>query len=73
METHLRSIIKAVSYRITGTIVTFLIAWLVTGTIDLAVKVGLLDPVAKIGIFYLHERVWHRIRFGKFERPDYEI
>ena len=73
METHLRSIAKAVSYRITGTVVTFLIAWWVTGTVELAVKMGLLDPIAKITVFYLHERFWHRIGFGKIKQPEYEI
>jgi uncharacterized membrane protein len=73
METHLRSIAKAVSYRITGTVITFLIAWWITGTIDLAAKVGLIDPVAKIAIFYLHERFWHRVDFGRLKHPEYEI
>lgn len=73
METHLRSITKAVSWRIGGTVVTFIIALLVSGKIDIAVKVGLLDTLVKIGAFYLHERAWHRIGFGKLKRPDYEI
>jgi len=73
METHLRSIAKAVSWRIGGTAVTFTIALLVSGKIDIAVKVGLLDTLVKIGAFYLHERTWHRIGFGKLKSPDYEI
>jgi uncharacterized membrane protein len=73
METHLRSIAKAVSWRIGGTAVTFTIALLVSGKIDIAVKVGMLDTLVKIGVFYLHERIWHRIDFGKLKSPDYEI
>ena len=73
METHLRSIAKAVSWRIGGTVVTFIIALLVSGKIDIAVKVGLLDTLVKIGAFYFHERIWHRIGFGKIKSPDYEI
>lgn len=73
METHLRSITKAVSWRIGGTVVTFIITLLVSGKLDLAVKVGLLDTLVKIGAFYLHERIWHRIGFGKIKRPEYEI
>lgn len=73
METHLRSIAKAVSWRIGGTVVTFIIALLVSGKVDIAVKVGLLDTLVKIAAFYLHERIWDRISFGKVKRPEYEI
>ena len=73
METHLRSIAKAVSWRIGGTVVTFIIALLVSRKVDIAVKVGLLDTLVKIGAFYLHERIWHRIGFGKLKGPEYEI
>jgi uncharacterized membrane protein len=73
METHLRSISKAVSWRVGGTVVTFVIALLVSGKIDIAAKVGLLDTFIKIGVFYFHERIWHRISFGKLKRPEYEI
>ena len=73
METHLRSILKAVTYRATGSVVTFLIAWVVGGEMTLAIKMGLLDPVVKIGVFYIHERMWHRVGFGKIRLPEYEI
>jgi len=73
MDTHLRSVAKAVSWRIGGTAVTFAVTWLVSGKMDLAAKVGLLDTLVKIGAFYFHERIWHRIGFGKLKRPEYEI
>ena len=73
METHLRSIAKAVSWRAGGTVVTFVIALLVTGKLDIAAKVGALDTLVKIAAFYFHERAWHRIGFGKLKRPEYEI
>jgi uncharacterized membrane protein len=73
METHLRSIAKAVSWRIGGTAVTFVVTLFISGEINLAVKVGLLDTLVKIGAFYFHERIWHRIGFGKMKPPDYQI
>jgi uncharacterized membrane protein len=73
METHLRSIAKAVSWRIGGTVVTFIVALVISGNVDLAVKVGLLDTLVKIGAFYFHERIWHRIGFGKIKLPEYQI
>ena len=73
METHLRSIAKAISWRVGGTIVTFIVTLLISGQIDLAAKVGLLDTFIKIGAFYFHERIWHRIGFGKIKSPEYQI
>jgi uncharacterized membrane protein len=73
METHLRSIAKAVSWRIGGTAVTFAVTLFITGQMDLAAKIGLLDTFVKVGAFYFHERLWHRVNFGKVEPPEYQI
>jgi len=73
LETHFRSILKAVTWRTGGTVVTFGVAWLVTGKLELATQIGLLDTLIKIGAFYLHERVWNHLDFGKVKSPEYEI
>jgi len=73
MESHLRSILKGVSWRIGGTTVTIVVAWLFTGNINIAAKIGALETVLKIGVFYVHERLWNRINIGKEKRPEYQI
>ncbi|MHC4204699.1 MAG: DUF2061 domain-containing protein [Planctomycetota bacterium] len=73
METHLRSIAKAITWRTGGTIVTFTVAWILTRRFDLAAQIGILDTVVKIGAFYAHERVWNRMNFGKEKPPEYQI
>jgi len=73
VETHYRSIIKAVTWRAGGTVVTCLVACIVTGSFDLAAKIGILDTVIKIGAFYIHERFWISVDFGKQKPPEYEI
>ena len=73
METHARSILKAASWRFIATLITFSTAWLLTGTVDVAIKIGLLDTVIKMGAYYMHERGWNRLDFGKLEQPDYQI
>jgi uncharacterized membrane protein len=73
METHARSIIKAVSYRLLGSGVTFAVVFVITRKFDLAAGVGVMDTILKIGAFYFHERLWHRINFGKIKPPDYQI
>jgi len=73
METHGRSILKAITWRTGGTVVTCLVAWLLTESLDLAARIGVLDTVIKIGAFYVHERVWNRLNIGKMKPPEYQI
>ena len=73
MDTHLRSIFKAFTWRAGGTVVTALVALVLTGSLDMAAKIGLLDTAIKIGAFYVHERVWNRLNFGKQKPPEYQI
>jgi uncharacterized membrane protein len=72
VDHHWRSVVKAVSYRITGTITTFVISWLVTRKFALALSIGFADVFVKILVYYLHERAWNNIKFGR--KPiDYQI
>ncbi len=73
MESHLRSIAKAITWRTGGTFVTFAIAWVLTRRVDLAAQIGLADTLVKIGAFYCHERIWNRLNFGKQKPPEYQI
>lgn len=70
-----RSIVKAISYRIIGTVSTILISFIITGNFKFAVSIGSLELFSKIIIYFLHERMWDRIKLGKVEaKPiDYEI
>ena len=60
-----RSIAKTVSWRIIGTIDTILISWLITGTIALAISIGAIELVSKMGSYFFHERAWNKIKWGK--------
>ncbi len=64
-----RSFIKAVSYRFFGTLMTTLITYALTKNLELSVAAGVLDTVLKIVIYFIHERVWQKISFGKGVRP----
>lgn len=64
-DTPTRSLAKAVSWRITGTIDTFLISWLITGEVLLASGIALTEIITKIFLFWIHERVWNRINWGR--------
>ena len=73
MESHFRSIAKAITWRSGGTVVTFVVAWIITGDVSLSVGIGFADTAVKIGAFYIHERIWNRLRFGKIKPPEYQI
>ena len=60
-----RSLVKAVSWRVTGTIDTFIISWLITGQVLLASGIALTEIMTKILLFWLHERAWNKITWGK--------
>ena len=73
MESHIRSIAKAVTWRFGGTLVTFIVVLIMTHKLELSVKISVLETVCKIGAFYVHERVWNRLNFGKKKKPEYQI
>jgi len=60
-----RSIAKTVSWRVIGTLDTILISWLITGTIALAISIGAIELVSKMGLYFFHERAWNKIKWGK--------
>ena len=73
MESHVRTIMKALSWRLVATVVTFSVAWFVTGKLTLAAEIGVADTLIKLGGYYFHERLWIRVKFGKLKKPEYEI
>ena len=64
MESPKRSIIKSLSWRITATLTTVLLVFLLSGNITLAFSIGGLEIIIKLVIYYLHERVWTKINWG---------
>ena len=73
MDSHARSIAKALSWRFLATVITFCVAWVITGRVAGALIIGLADTLVKLGIYYAHERAWDRVTFGRRESRDYQI
>jgi uncharacterized membrane protein len=61
-ESHTRSLLKGFTWRIIATTTTTIIAWLVIGHLEAAFKIGFFEFFAKLLIYYVHERIWTRIR-----------
>jgi adenylylsulfate kinase len=64
-ESHARSVAKAVTWRVLGTITTAGLVFVFTRRLVLSLSVGALEFVSKIGIFWLHERAWDRVKMGR--------
>ena len=73
-DKHYRSLVKAISWRVTGTIDTVLISWLITRQVKWALTIGFVELFTKVFLYYLHERVWNRLDFGRVKaRDDFDI
>ena len=53
-----RSLLKALSWRLWATCATMIISFFITGSISFALSIGSIEAIAKVGLFYLHERLW---------------
>ncbi len=63
-ERPIRSLAKAISWRITGSLDTILLSWLFTQNVNTALSIGLAEVLTKTLLYYGHERVWSRVRLG---------
>lgn len=63
-ESYVRSWIKALSWRVSGSLITMLVVYIITGKPNFALSVGSIEFVGKIVFYYIHERIWALIPFG---------
>jgi CBS domain-containing protein len=64
-EEQKRSIIKSISFRILATSTGMVTILIMTGEATIAASFAFLDVVTKLAIYYVHERLWNKIKFGK--------
>jgi uncharacterized membrane protein len=69
-ESRKRHLLKTVSWRVIGTIDTIVLSWIITGNPLTGLKIGLLEVISKMILYYLHERAWYRINFGLDRRKS---
>ena len=61
----IRHILKSITWRLVGTIDTVVLGWLITGNLEIGLKIGGVEVITKMVLYYFHERVWYRyIRLG---------
>lgn len=64
-ETAIRSLVKAYSYRCCGTLTTIVISYIITGQILVSLGIGFIEMIVKPFIYWVHERVWSRVSWGR--------
>jgi uncharacterized membrane protein len=63
--TRARSFAKALSYRIWGTLSSFIVAYIITRSATISGAIAFWETVVKIFIYYAHERGWNYIQWGR--------
>ncbi|MBT8296864.1 MAG: DUF2061 domain-containing protein [Maribacter sp.] len=64
-EKPIRSVAKALSWRVVGTLDTLLISYVLTGKIVIAASIASIDFLTKMVLYFFHERLWNLVSWGK--------
>lgn len=64
-ERPIRSIAKAFSWRVIGTLDTLIVSYILTGKISIAASIASVDFITKMILYFFHERIWNLIKWGK--------
>ena len=64
-DTNSRSVVKGISWRFVATTTTIIIVYVFFGRLDLAIAAGALETVAKVGLYWAHERAWFKVKWGR--------
>ena len=67
-ESHIRSVVKGLTWRVVATTTIISIAWFTTGNIELALEIGFIEFFVKLLLYYLHERAWQLVPIGGLRR-----
>ena len=64
-ETGVRSLVKTISWRITGSLATMIITYIVVGDLTVAGSVAVIQMVFNTLLYFIHERIWNKIQWGR--------
>lgn len=69
-EAHSRSLVKAITWRVVGSLDTFIISWVVTGKLKYAGIILGVETFTKIAIYYGHEQFWAWLPWWRPVTPE---
>ncbi len=64
-NSHFHTLLKTLSWRVWASLITLSLAWFFTKSFETSLKIGLVDTVAKLIVYYAHERMWLKVRAPK--------
>jgi adenylylsulfate kinase len=63
--TRARSFVKALSYRIWGTLTSVIVVYIITQNASVSIAIAFWETVVKVFVYYAHERGWNYIQWGR--------
>jgi len=69
-KSYKRHIAKSITWRVIGTLDTILLSWLISGDAYTGLKIGFAEVVTKMFFYYIHERIWFKVRAGVTKNGD---
>jgi uncharacterized membrane protein len=64
-ESNARSIVKTITWRVTGSAATFLISYIMIGNFSVAGTIAIIQMTSNTILYYVHERIWNILKWGK--------
>lgn len=72
-ETNKRSIVKGISWRVIATTTTIVIVYFFFDRLDLAIAAGMIETALKVGLYWVHERAWLKLHWGRQKIEPFNI
>lgn len=73
LESRKRHIVKAITWRVIGTVDTMILAWVISGNPLFGLKIGIAEVVTKMLLYYVHERIWYKFNYGLGQRKKVNL
>jgi len=65
MNTKKRSLAKTVTYRLISSAIGFVVVWMLSDNVKTGAMFSLAEVIYKPLQYYIHERVWQHVKWGK--------
>jgi len=68
-----RTLVKTLTWRVIAFLTTIVIVYIYSRDVKESLVVGVTANLLKMIFYYVHERVWNRLEFGRIKAPEYQI
>lgn len=65
IDSNIRSVVKTISWRLTGSGATFLISYAMTGNLAASGGIAIVQMISNTILYFIHERIWNKIHCGR--------